>query len=190
MLGDHSIHRGPWLFQELLSRKEMWKPSTTCHGAVCPDWKDRTEEGEGFWQPSWKSMPSANQMEQPPLWKRFFIWSFYEAGKPGEQNTTTHSPLIYSRWKTNLKKQKVFPHVPKATKRIKWNKYGMLGNKQIGESPWSPKTMQFHRTSIYQYPIEEKISDLSVHSNGIRCCSPVSNCTVSSGIGMFAKWIW
>ena len=118
------------------------------------------------------------------------LTSFYEAGKPGEQNTTTHSPLIYSRWKTNLKKQKVFPHVPKATKRIKWNKYGMLGNKQIGESPWSPTTMQFHRTSIYQYPIEEKISDLSVHSNGIRCCSPVSNCTVSSGIGMFAKWIW
>ena len=37
MLGDHSIHRGPRLFQELLSRKEMWKPSTTSQGVVCPD---------------------------------------------------------------------------------------------------------------------------------------------------------
>ena len=50
--------------------------------------------------------------------------------------------------------------------------------------------MQFHRTSIYQYPIEEKISDLSVHSNTYKCCSPVSKlhgfqryCFLQSGSG-------
>ena len=35
MLRDVSIHGlGQRLFQELLSRKEMWKPSATCHGAA------------------------------------------------------------------------------------------------------------------------------------------------------------
>ena len=73
-----------------------------------------------------------------------------------------------------------FPYIYIPLKKMQnmKNTYCMLWNKQIGESPCSATTMQLHRTPIYQYAIEQEISDLSVHPNRYKCCSPASSSIV------------